>query len=145
MVALCATLFSFAGKMGGEGFEIYLNNKLVLQQFGSQVSNVKSLQLDQRFLNDQLSVKYYHCGQAGKNRSISIKDGQNKILKEWRFADAPASDAAMICPVKDILNLRKVTTSTTFNLYYSSKELPNGRLLTSIVLAAESKSKSMTK
>jgi len=30
------TFSSFTDRKGGEGFEIYLNNKLVVQQFGNQ-------------------------------------------------------------------------------------------------------------
>jgi hypothetical protein len=32
-LATCAMLLSFSTGSGGEGFEIYLNNKVVLQQF----------------------------------------------------------------------------------------------------------------
>jgi hypothetical protein len=131
---LFVTLFSFSAGTGGEGFEIYLNNKLVLQQYGSQMDAVKSLQLDQRFYNDELMVKYHHCGRVGKSRSITIKDSQNKILKEWHFSDAAGSDAAMSCKVKDILGLKKGNGKITLNLYYSSSELPKGRVLASIVL-----------
>jgi hypothetical protein len=141
LLATCFTLFSFSSKWGGEGFEIYLNNKLVLQQFGSQMNPVKTLQLDRSSYNDQLSVKFYHCGRVGKNRDITIKDEQNKVLKEWHFADGAGADAAMNCPVMDLLNLKKGNGNTTISLYYSSSELPKGRLLASIVLAAENKSK----
>ncbi|SRR5258706_1420145 len=133
---LSLTLFSFTVNKGGEGFEIYLDSKLVLQQYGSQLNNVKSIQLDQNYLNDELTIKYYHCGQVGKNRSITIKDEQNKILKEWHFADIAKGGAAMTCKVKDIVGLRKGKGTVTLNLYYSSTELPKGRQLTSLVVAA---------
>ena len=46
-VALSAILFSFsANNSGGEGFEIYLNNKLVLQQYGNNMNTVKTLNLE---------------------------------------------------------------------------------------------------
>jgi len=133
-VAISATLFSFSGKKGGEGFEIFLNSKLVLQQFGSKMDDVKSIELDNRFSNDQLVIKYYHCGQAGKNRSITIRDAQNKILKEWKFADVSTaglsvSEASMACKVKDILSLH----AGKLNLYYTSAQLPKGRLLAMLV------------
>jgi flagellar hook assembly protein FlgD len=130
-------LFSFTHRKGGEGFEIYLNSKLVLQQFGSQLNNLKSIQLDQNSPNDELTIKYYHCGQAGKNRSITIKDGQNKVLKEWHFADVSTGSAAMTCKVKDITGLKKGEGPITFNLYYSSSELPKGRQLASLVVATQ--------
>jgi hypothetical protein len=133
--ALCATLFSFSVNKGGEGFEIYLNGKLVLQQYGNQMNDVKNLQLDQRSFNDQLTVKYYHCGRVGRNRVITLKDGQNKVLKEWRYADVTVPMSAMACNVKDILNLKK-GNANTFKLYYSSNEIPGGRLLTTIVIGS---------
>ena len=137
LVATSIIFSSFSANKGGEGFEIFLNNKLVLQQFGSQMNTVKSIQLPQRFSDDQLVIKYHHCGQVGKNRSITIKDEKNKILKEWKFANMSSanlsiSDAAMACKVKDILSLQK-SNPGKLNLYYSSNELPAGRLLATII------------
>jgi hypothetical protein len=129
--AICATLFSFSPKPGGEGFEISLNSKIVLQQFGSQMDAVKSLSLNQSSYNDQLTIKYHHCGKVGKNRVVTVKDGQNKTLKEWHFADAATPVAAMTVNVKDILSLKK-ENSNTLKLNYSSSELPAGRVLATI-------------
>ena len=133
LVAIAATLLSFSPKPGGEGFEISLNNKVLIQRYGSDINTVNSLQLNPAASNDQLIVKYHHCGRVGKNRVITIRDGQNNLLKEFRYADASAPVAAMSLPVKDILNLKKGNANTV-KLYYASTELPNGRLLTSIVL-----------
>jgi hypothetical protein len=133
VAALCATLFSFSVPKGGEGFEIYLNNQLVLKQYGNQMNDVKSLQLDQRYSNSQLTVKYWHCGKVGLDRVITLKDGQNKLLKEWRFANSVKVLDPMNCNVKEILSLKKGNVNT-LKLYYSSSELPNGRLLASIVI-----------
>jgi hypothetical protein len=135
LVALAATLLSFTN-YGGEGFEIFLNNKVVIQQFGKAINEVKILRLNQHSPGGQLTVQYHHCGQVGRNRVITIKDVQNNVLKEWRFADAAASLAsplAMNCNVKDILGLVK-DNDGILKLYYSSSELPNGRLLTNIVI-----------
>ncbi|MEO6730724.1 MAG: hypothetical protein ABIN01_05870 [Ferruginibacter sp.] len=132
LVAIAATLVSFTN-FGGEGFEIYLDNKIVLQRFGNTLNEVTSLQLNQQSANSQLTIKYHHCGKVGKSRVITIKDGQDKILKQWRFNDAATPVAAMNCNVKDILTLKK-GTEAILKLYYSSSELPNGRLLTNIVV-----------
>jgi hypothetical protein len=132
-VAIAATLLSFSPKPGGEGFEITLNNKLMLQRFGNDMNTVQNLQLSQLSPNDQLTVKYYHCGMAGKKRVITIRDRQNNFLKEFRYGDASASSAGMAVPVKEILSLKK-TSGVTVKLYYSSIELPGGRLLTSLLL-----------
>lgn len=137
LVVCSAVISSFTVKPGGEGFEIYLDSKLLLQRFGNQLNSVQSLQLDQHSSTGQLSIKYHHCGKVGKNRYVAIKDAQNNLLKEWRFADVKDAYAAMNFSVKDILAVQKGNRVNTVNLYYSSTELPNGRLLASIVLPAK--------
>jgi hypothetical protein len=133
LVTISVMLLSFSSKPGGEGFEIILNNKIMLQQFGNEMNNVQSLQLDQLSVNDQLNLKYYHCGKAGNNRVITIRDSQNNLLKELQYGDASTSSAAMALPVKEILGFKKGKT-VTLKLYYASDELPNGRMLISLVL-----------
>ena len=133
LVAIAATLFSFSSGFGGEGFEIYLNNKVVIQQFGKEINEVKNLQLDQNSYNDQLIIKYHHCGRVGKNRIVSIQDAENKVLKEWHFVDASTAVAGMNFNVKEILSLKK-SGNSVLKLYYSSTELPRGRLLTNIIV-----------
>ncbi len=134
MMAVSASILSFSPKTGGEGFEISLNDKIVIQQYGSDMNNVKSLQLNQTRSNDQLTIKYHHCGKVGKNRVVIIKDGQNNTLKKFNYADVATPVAAMTIPVQDILNLKKSAGSTFLKLFYSSSELPSGRILASIIL-----------
>lgn len=131
---LSTVLFSFTKKaatsvFGGEGFEIYLNNKLVLQQFGSKMNDVKSIHLDQSDGNGQLAIRYFHCGTPGKNRVVTIKDEANTVLKEWRFGDTKTVEAKLCCNVKDILALPKLKSGNKVKLYYTSAELPGGRML----------------
>jgi hypothetical protein len=141
LVAIAATLFSFSPKpgnasgnpmaaKGGEGFEISLNNKVLIQRYGTDINAMNSLQLNAASVNDQLIIKYHHCGKVGKSRVITIRDGQNKMLKEFRYADVATPVAAMSLPVKDLLSLKK--SNPTLKLYYASTELPNGRLLADI-------------
>ena len=132
LVTLSAPLFSSAPKFGGEGFEVYINNKLVLQRFGDQLDIVKTISLTQYSPGDQITIKYHHCGRVGKSRTIVIKDAQNKVLKQWKYTDVAEPVAGMNCAVKDIISLEN--TSTVLNLYYSSTELPGGRLLASFTI-----------
>ncbi len=131
-VAIAATLLSFTANSpaGGEGFEIYVNGKVVLQQFGKNMNNVKILQLNPASSNDKLTIKYHHCGQVGKNRFVTIKNADGNLLKVWRYTDATAGD--MSCTVKDLLSLQK-GKSGALKIFYSSSELPNGRQLVDIV------------
>ena len=138
LLGLCvATLSSFSPMPGGEGFEIYLNNKLVLQKFNADMKKIPVLQLDKRNANDQLSVKYHHCGKIGKDRVITVKDEKNKILRQWRFADVSTVMGAMTCNVKEILSLEKLSANQ-LKLYYASTELPEGRQLVTIEFAEKS-------
>ncbi|MBC7873606.1 MAG: hypothetical protein H7Y01_06410 [Ferruginibacter sp.] len=128
LAVISTALFSFSVNPGGEGFEIYLNNKVMIQQYGSDINKTRSLDLNQTSSTDKLTIKYHHCGRVGKNRVVTIKDGQNKVLKEFHYADAVTPVSAMSVQVKELLNLKK-GTGTTLNLYYTSSELPNGRML----------------
>ena len=136
IAALSMVLLSFTSPKGGEGFEIYVNNKLLLQQFGKEMNTVKTVSIDESLADVQLTVKYYHCGQAGKNRVLTITDAENKLLKEWKFADGQQNNTSMCCGVKEILSLKTKNTGK-LNLYYSSSLLPYGRLLASIVINKE--------
>ncbi|MBK7562288.1 MAG: hypothetical protein WAT34_04895 [Chitinophagaceae bacterium] len=134
MMLLCLStmVFSYTTKPGGEGFEIYLNNKVVIQQYGSEMNTVKSLPLNLQASNDELTIKYHHCGNIGKNRVITIKDQQNNVLKEFRYVDATSGVSAMLVRVKDLTVLKK-GNSSLLKLYYSSSELPKGRMLASLM------------
>src|SRR5690349_12561887 len=98
LVALCATMFSFAAEMGGESFEVFLNGKLMIQQHLYQKPPVASLALDPQSTQDEIKVQYNNCGHTDTGRTLTIRDEQNKVLKEWQFADA----AVMTWKVKDI-------------------------------------------
>ena len=64
LVATAAALLSFSYNFGGEGFEILLNGKPLLQQFGKDMNSVKNLQLSQVLATDKLTIRYYHCGRV---------------------------------------------------------------------------------
>lgn len=132
LLMMAFTLFSFSTLPGGEGFEVYLNNKIIMQRFGNQLNSPQTIQLSDASANDEITIKYHHCGRVGKNRVLTIKDNQDKVLKEIRFADVNVPVSGMSCKVKDIISLKK-DNNNILKLYYSSTELPNGRLLASIV------------
>ena len=136
-VVACAALFSFSPGKGGDSFEIYLNGNLLVKQYLYDVKEAKSLQLTQTSADDQLDVYYSHCGQTGKSRYITIKDAQNHVLKVWQFPDVASGKSAMTIMLKDVPGLQK-NTITAINLFYSSKEIPSGRLLASISTGSES-------
>jgi hypothetical protein len=134
LMVLFATTSSFSGTWGGDHYRVYLNNKLVLEQFVHLQKTVPSIQLDQRSQGDQISVYYSHCGRVGSARHLTFKDGQGKSLKTWNFADA-SLDVPMACKAKDIFSLQK--DGAKLGMYYSSKELPDGKLLATVMLGKD--------
>jgi hypothetical protein len=130
-IVISAALLSFSPKPGGEGFEISQGGKILIQKFGNNLEEGKSLQL-QISSTEPLIVKYYHCGRVGNNRIITVKDDQNKLLKEFHYADLKTPAPSMTVPLKDILTMKK-GSSVSLKLYYSSTELPKGRQLASII------------
>lgn len=99
---------------------------------------LESLELSAANANDRLVVYYNHCGATGRSRSISVKDDNGNVLREWKFRDAavknnenvPAEDDAMVIPVKEILELKAKHPGLT--LSYFAQQLPAGRMLTRI-------------
>ena len=128
MAGVSAILLSFTSLPGGDMFEIYVNNQLVLQQHTNNNTVIQNLSWSKENPNDEIYIRYTHCGETGKNRSIAIKNSQNKVLRSWQFEDL--QDKNNICKIKDILDLQK--TNGTLYIYYSSKEIPNGKLLVTI-------------
>lgn len=133
------TLFSFKAGYGGDTFVIYLNNKPVLKQHVSDNTNPQTIVLERGLHNDQLDIFYSECGQIGKKRKISLRDMNNRIVKQWQFADITKAEKNnnMSCKVKDIMAIQKEAAATRLNLYYSSQEVHPGRLLARIVVADE--------
>ena len=128
-----ACLQSFTAKAGGEGFEIYLNNKLILWKAVNKPFSLHNLQLDKANKDDQLVIYYHHCGSTGKDRAIVIKDEKGNTIKEWKFADASGSNnKGMTIPVKELLQLEKNYSQTNLNIVYFSQQLPKGRALSAI-------------
>ena len=140
LVAIAATLLSFSSSSpnGGEGFEILVNGKTVLQKFGSDMDNINTLQLSKTSPTDKLTIRYHHCGRVGKNRIVTIKDGNDNTVKVWKFTDAPTPVGDMSCTIQDLISLQK-NGNTSFKVYYSSTELPKGRQLVSVILGNSNK------
>ncbi len=136
VAALSFILSSFSSKPGGEGFEVFQNNKLIFQQFGGNMKNVNSLQLNTASSKDQITIKYYHCGRSGKNRHLIIRSADNKDLKNWQFANSSTSerDPGMSFQAGDVLALQGKTKKSVLNVYYTSSEIPAGKLIVSLVV-----------
>ena len=128
---LAVVSISFSPRFGGEGYEIFINNKAVIQQYGKSMDKPTQLRVDRRSVNDQLTVKYHHCGRVAKKRMISLRNDQNHLLKEWRFADVDSPMDPMHINMNDIV---KLNSPGVYRLNYASSELSHGRLLTTILV-----------
>ncbi|MEO6255119.1 MAG: hypothetical protein ABIO79_17555 [Ferruginibacter sp.] len=137
LLAVAATLLSFSPN-GGEGFEILVNGKTVLQKYGGDMDKVNVLQLSKTLPADKITFRYHHCGRVGKNRVITIKDGNDVTIKTFKFTDVPTPVGDMNCTMQEIMSLQK-NGNTSFKVYYSSSELPKGRQLASVVFANTNK------
>ena len=125
---------SFDFNPGGEGFEVYLNNKLVVQQYGDKMNQVSSLGLERLSAGDKLVIKYWHCGRSGRNRVVLVRDASEKTVKTFRYPDTTPV-TGMEVPLADIVSRKD---SKPLRLFYSSDQLPKGRVLLELKTAATS-------
>jgi hypothetical protein len=129
IVALVMATGTLAARDGGESFEIYLNNKLLVRQHVTQSFNLQDLNLKEVNANDKLVVYYNHCGMPGKSRTIAITDAAGNVLKKWTFGDAATAKEGMSIPVKELLALQEKHKNSKLAIHYTAKELPKGLTL----------------
>lgn len=138
LLILCAgiALQSFSAP-GGDYYKVVLNGKLITEQYLTKPAPVQTLSLTQTNNNDRLTIYYSHCGTAGKSRSISLRNKNGSILKEWKYTDS--KDMNMPLPVKELLQASGKSNSAS--VYYTSKEIPSGKLLITLNLSAQTVAK----
>lgn len=132
-ITLVFALSSFTLRFGGESYTIHLNNKLVVEHYLTSKAATPSVALNQAEGNDELSIYFNECGKIGKERKLTIKDDNDKVLKTWSFVNASGEHTPMICKVKDILMLKQKGDNSV-RLYYASKEVTSERFLATLVL-----------
>jgi hypothetical protein len=136
-IALCAILFSFSRITGAHNFQVFLDSKLMIDQYVNSKMEAPTLIVDPDKNYNQLIVKYNECGRTVTDRKISVRDENNKVLKEWRFEGATAGyKDPMTCSVKDITALKQ-KGSNTLKLYYSSNEFSEGQQIANLVISGE--------
>ena len=97
-------------------------------------TNAPKLILDPAEKYNQVIVKYSECGRTVTGRKITLKDNNNKVLKDWRFeGEASGYKESMSCLVKDIMAL-KPNGSNTLKLYYSSNDFPEGQQVAYVII-----------
>ena len=128
---LCTFTAAADTGVGGEYFEVYLNDKLMIQQGITASYKVKNLPLASLTASDKLVIHYRNCHNViAKGRSVAIKDANGKILKEWKFEDS--KESAMVITGNEILQLRKQHPTASLKLFYTSTEFSEDRTLASL-------------
>lgn len=136
LVVLCSALFAFSEGTGVDSFTIYLNEKLMLQQYATPEAKVKKLFLANGDANDVLRIHYNHCGKTGTKRSVALHDGEKEVIKTWHFADDSAP--VMQVKLKEVLTaLRTNAEERDITLVYSSVEIPKGKALVALVATGQ--------
>lgn len=132
-VVVSIMLSAFDSAPGGDSFTIYLNDKLLVQQYVHNKEKTKTISLQRASANDVIKVHYSHCGKMGMARNLYIKDQQNKTLKAWKFEDSSDGDkGSMKVQATEVVKLQKTVGIKTLSLVYSSEQLPEGFVLAHI-------------
>jgi hypothetical protein len=111
---------SFSAKAGIDSYQVFLNNKLVLQQSVLDPLNLSMLSISKANLNDKLVIYYAQCHAAnkiGKSRRLFIRDEAGNMVKEWKYQDNEGT-SGMEVPVKELLELENKFTGSTLTIYY---------------------------
>ena len=128
LLLLGVGLASYRSARGGEGFEVYLNQKLIMQKFGKELAQPALLKLDPS-QDQQLRIIYYHCGKNGKNRQLTLRDGSEQVLKVWKYANSSQAASPMELNLAAVAQTGKSKGSGKWSLHYSASELPAERQL----------------
>ncbi len=140
-VVLCAILFSFSAApgSGAHSAKVYLDSKLMVDQYlDFHKTAAPKLILDPAEKYNQLIVKYSECGRTVTGRKLTLKDNNNKVLKDWSFEGSSTGfNEPMTCQVNDIVAL-KPKGSNTLKLYYSSNDFPEGQQVVYVVIGDKS-------
>lgn len=129
-VALC----SFDFVPGDASYEVYLNNERVINEHLHGQKETPTLPLNMSTAQDELSVTFSNCGKIDTGRKISLKDEQDKTLKEWSFPDSPDIKNKMVIRVSEIIGFRQQHSRA--KLVYSSRELTTDVHLITLQLAS---------
>ena len=137
IIQACSLLFAFTTMPGAHSMKVFLDDKLMFDEYVDSKSNAPTLTLDQNGRHSKLIVQYSECGRTVSGRKLTLKDGNDKILTQWKFeGSAKGFEQPMECSVKDIIGL-KSKTNGNMRMYYSSNEFPQGHQIINISISAD--------
>lgn len=121
LVVLSAALSSYSHAPGADSYKVYLNDKLLFQQYVTRDTTIPTINLGENPGSDLLTIYYDHCGQIGTKRTLTLVDGA-EVLKKWEYPDTKiVASAGMNCPVSDMKALQK--SGKEISIVYASQEL----------------------
>ena len=119
---------SFDRAPGGDLYRIYLNDKMVLEQFVTLPQQKHQLTLTELNEKDRMVVYYSHCGSPGTARSVQVKDSKGAIIKQWKYMDT--KEIGLQVAVKELLPI--LEKNGTVTIHYASAEVSSGKLLAAL-------------
>lgn len=133
VLALCAMLSAFA-PFGAHNFQVFLDDTKVADQYVDRNSIIPKITIDPAENYKKLVVKYNECNRPVTTRTMTLKDNDDKVLKEINFEGTSRGlENPMSLDVKDIVGL-KPKSSSTMKLYYSSNDFRQGQLVATLVI-----------
>jgi hypothetical protein len=135
VVALCAVLSSFA-LPGTHSFQLYVDSKMIVDQYVTRDVTIPTVRLNPDERSNQIILKYSECGRTVSGRTLTIKDEQDKILKEWRFDGTTSGfKDPMTLNVKDVIALRP--GKGAMKLFYLSNDFKQGQQVASLIVGKD--------
>lgn len=117
----CMLLSAFAMFPGGDRYEVFLDNELIIKEHVYGQRKDSPLPIDQH-ANATVTVSYSHCGVTGTSRTLSLRDESQRLIREWKFADvSPSIEDPMTIQVKEMV--AAASGKSNISLYYQSKEV----------------------
>jgi hypothetical protein len=139
VLAALVALSSFALKPGAHSFQVYIDSKMVADQYVLHDMVVPVVTIDPAERHNEIIVKYSECGRTVSGRTITIKNEQDKILKAWRFDGATSGfKDAMTIKVNEVTAL-KPAAGSSLKLVYTSNDFKEGQQIASLVIGKEPK------
>lgn len=119
-------LLSFTLRPGGYSYTLHLNSKVVGEHYLTSSFQTPTLALTNQNLTGTLSVYFNECGQIGQDRKLSLRNAEQKILKEWSFANSTTKHDAMEVNLKEVSGL---LNSGKVGIYYASERLNKPQIM----------------
>ena len=116
---------------GGDIFEVYIGKEMLIQQALHNENGIKQITLRADQKSEKMSIRFYHCGKSGTQRSITFRDQNDRVLKTLNFSEPKSSSSVMSFPISDIVRF-KSEQNASIRIYYASAELPKGKWLVSV-------------